>query len=164
MGHEDIEQGPLLRPGAAASPWPLVPGSGGRPVPDLRRIPRSRWEDALRVTHPIARRQAASSVAELRDVGYVLAMAARLELEDAERDAHIADRASERIAHPMALPAPTRPEIRRTAMKQVSFRLTADAYADLARAARIIDSSPGTLARLLTVRGARGLLLESEPG
>lgn len=164
MHFHDADDGPFLRPESGQRRWPLVPGSGGRPVPDLRRIPRERWRDALRDASPVARRQAAATVSVPEDVAPVLAMIGELDAEGPTVGAPDPSGATERLAYPAALPVPTRPRPGRAAPRQVTFRLGDVAYADLARAADLVEVTPTTLARLLTVRGVRGMLAEERGG
>lgn len=155
----EAEPRPEPDPEAHPDRWPLVEGSGSDPVPDLAQVPRDRWLDTLRSASPRARRVAANTVA-LPDVPVVMQLCGRLEVEDPGQPIAGAE-LSARIAWPTPLPSPTVP-LERRRNRAVTFRLSPMGYDDLARAAELIDAAPTTLARLLVVRGVRGLLREDE--
>ena len=142
--------------GRARDGWPAVSGPGAPFVPDLTQIPREQWRAALREAVPEARRRAAGLAPTVADVGAALVIAAELDLDDG--DAASAAYARQ-VADPPGLPVPVAPG-GRSADRQVSFRLTAASYAELAQAARLVDTSPSALARIFAVRGAKAMLRE----
>ena len=127
----------------------------GHPMPDLARIPRERWVEVLRQTHPSVREKASQTLGEIALMGEANRIAWRILAEENARKQ--AARAS--IAFPAPLPGAAVP--RRTRFKQVNFRLTRAQYDDLCEAASIIGMKPTALARMLAIRGATQMLAEA---
>ena len=132
-----------------ASPLPYRGEHEGEPIPDLSRIPKDRWVDALRPSSPRVRRHAISTVTTFDDVAPACQAVAWLAFEDEQRRAE----ALRRSAPP---PSPTGlAKARGRRMRQVNFRLTPAEYQDLRSVAFDYGVTATQLARMLTIRGVR---------
>lgn len=126
----------------------------GVPIPDLARIPKERWREALApLPHPVRRR--ATRTVDYADISAALVAVAQLELEDAARMGRSLE-VSPRLPVPDPGPRPTRP----LTSRQVNLRLGPDSYDRLARAASLHGCRPTELARVLTMRGVSRMLAE----
>ena len=137
--------------------WPVASWWGPNPVPDLSQIPRERWRDALRDTAPEARRVSQSRI---EPTDYAFFTGIEMDLLGEDEAEH--DRVGHNLAWPDALPVaqrlPRRPRRRtRPPGRQVNFRLEDRNFDALELAASELEMRPTALARLLTMRGLRGL-------
>jgi hypothetical protein len=128
---------------------------GGHPIPDLAKIPRERWEEVLRQTHPSIREKASQTLGELKLMTEANTIGWRILDEERAR----AKAARTVVAFPTPLPGATVPK--RTRYKQVNIRLPPARYEDLCEAATIIGMKPTALVRLLTIRGVTQMLAEA---
>lgn len=134
--------------------WPICTWHGPHPVPDLNAVPRQRWEEALRDAHPQVRRMC---VQHLPPQEWAFATAIEIEIAGEARDVGAA--VARRLAWPDGLPtvqAPRRPRPRPPG-RQVNFRLDDRNSKALDVAAASLGMRPTALARLLTLRGLRGI-------
>jgi hypothetical protein len=127
----------------------------GHPIPDLARIPRERWEEVLRQTHPTVREHASRALDELKLVAEANVIGWRIRDEELAR----AKAARKVVAFPAPLPGAVVPK--RTRYKQVNIRLPPARYEDLCEAASIIGMRPTALVRMLTIRGVTQILAEA---
>jgi hypothetical protein len=127
----------------------------GDPVPDLKRIPRERWPDALALVSSEAR-----------------AVAGQAFLGDPEATMYIVqlDLELPPARWKPATPAPSIPAARVRGAgggefgRQLNVRLRPDDHEALARAARLFAMTPTQLARTFIVDGARQALAERSDG
>lgn len=127
---------------------------GDERVPDLSRIPRERWLEALRPLSRYERIVARDSLTNQAEVSIVLSLIGQLALEDGEARARAIAAPAPRV--PLGDPPPI--ELPR---RQVNFRLGDGEHARLLEAARLFGMRPNMLARLLTVRGVDRALTEA---
>lgn len=123
-------------------PYPIKTWYFEHPVPDLSQISRDEWEDALRRSHPTARRMAWDngrlSPQEFEDA---MDLAMIIELEPPK---------------PRVVPEPELPEAAQVVVprrRQVAFRLSPREFEELQEVADANGLTPAGLARLLTLRG-----------
>jgi hypothetical protein len=147
---DDDELVPVADPAAVAmhDGMPIRGYNRGEPIPDLCRLPRERWREALRPLSPFTRGLAAAGVATSDDAYAALALVGELSVEGP--DVPLVPRMPARAA----APAP------RGASRQVNFRLGPEEHARLVRAARAYGMRPGAFARVLAVRGVDAALYE----
>ena len=123
----------------------------GTLIPNLSRMPKERWLDALRPLNRIGRSRAVNTLSQDK-VRHAMALTGQLIVED--------DAARPRFAAPpVQLPSGDPPPM--GARRQVNFRLGPGEHARLIEAARVYGMRPNVLARLLTVRGADRALREA---
>lgn len=130
----------------------------GEPVPDLGRLSQDRWREVLLPLGPFTRQLAMSTVATVADATAAAALVGELSV----------------VAQAPRLTAPAPPAMPRAAgagaaagggpRHQVNFRLGPDEHAKLLEAARTFGMRPGTLARVLTVRGVERALYDARRG
>src|SRR5436305_8608238 len=140
-------------------PFPLIQVGMFRWIPDLARIPKERWREALARFSPLARDEAVRKLRDPREHFDALLIAGECNTADEEARARMS-RATEdvrvRVPVPEARPSPRR-------IRQVNVRLYARDFESLARAARVLGTTPTELARILIVRGTRRVLEEATP-
>lgn len=126
----------------------------GQPIPVLRLIPRERWRAALAPLRPKVRTAAADTV-EYKDISEVLALIGDLMIADGEA------RHAARSTPSPAIAAGSPPgATRQFGTRQINFRISADQYERLGRAAALYGMRPGTLARAMTMSGVERALYE----
>ena len=130
---------------------PITGYHRGEPIPDLRRLPKERWREALRPLSGFTRQLSAGSLVTQADAQAFFALLGELMLEDRPAG---------------ALPAAPQMPARATApargpSHQVNFRLGPEEHARLVEAARDYGLRPGTFARVLTVRGVDAALYDT---
>lgn len=136
-------------------PFPIRSGIFGDPIPDLKRIPRARWREALALVSSAARAAAGQGL-----------------LGDREAVMHVAQ--LELVLPPARWEPPTptpgipAAQARGTggggAGRQLNVRLRPDDHEALVRAARLFAMTPTQLARTFIVDGARRALAERQDG
>ena len=146
-------------------PWYPTAGSfQGQALPDLSRIPQSRWAEVLRdLRTERARMLAAGKVPyELIGPARVAAMEATL------YHGGIRNAASSAAGAPLGLPheainAPPEvdPPAERPARLQINFRLSRRDHRGLAEAAWLVGATPTQLARKFVVSGVERVLIEA---
>lgn len=154
-GHTDFDD--LLLPAEDTSPkmhdgLPITGYSRGEPIPDLARLPRERWLEALRPLRPFTRQLARNTARTQEEVIAAGILIGRLLVED---------RPVGMLPPPPRLPGAADPPSR-SPSRQVSFRLGPEEHARLLEAARAYGMRPAVLARLLTVRGVDGALHDAQ--
>lgn len=128
----------------------------GLDVPDLARIPRQRWYDALAPLPALVRRLASENEVAHAEFSSLIALWGKLELDDAARGQRVRAAAGRVPSWPEPPPAPP---LRRRG-RQVNVRLGEEDTERLGRAARIFGTSSTQLARMLIVHGAKRMLEE----
>jgi hypothetical protein len=123
---------------------------GGPVVPDLAKIPRDRWAEALIPCEPDDRYAATRNFA----LGPKGILAARALVETLPPPPSAAARAAV-AGVPYARVGPVRPRTR-----QLNVRLSTRAYEDLAVAAHLLGGTPTQIARMLINAGVRRTLAE----
>jgi len=131
---------------------PTTPRIGGRPIPDLTRIPERLWQEVLLpLTHAErraaafdialgARMHAAIALTESMPPGFSLA-AARKSIKEGTT-----------VPAPRPLEGPVRP--------QVNIRLDANHHERLLTAAELLGQKPTQLARMLVVNGVNRIFAD----
>ena len=148
---DDLATAPAPERPSMHDDMPIRGYNRGEPIPDLGRLPRERWREALRPLSGFTRRLSAGSAATPDDAQAALGLIGALMLADPP---------------PGALPPVTRMPARaaapvRGSSRQVNFRLGPEEHARLAEAARAYGLRPGTFARVLTVRGVDAALYDA---
>jgi hypothetical protein len=138
-------------------PFPILASGPDWVMPDLAKIPKDRWRDALAPLRPAFRDGA---VRRLRDPGeqfdamLIAGDCARADDEVRNDMRRAAMGAGFRAPAPDARPGPSR-------SRSVNVRLYPRDYARLARAAELMAATPTELARMLIVRGTARVLEEA---
>jgi len=142
---DDREDFPIIQTGLYTS------------MPDLARIPKERWREALAPFSPIARRNAVRTLRDPKEQFDAMLIAGDCAKADAEARARMG-----RATEDVRIPAPA-PEARRGPRRthQVNVRLYPRDFDRLARAAGVLAATPTELARILIVRGTARVLDEA---
>lgn len=145
--------------GNVPDPIPIRAWMAGHPVPDLERLPRERWEEALRQIPRFVRSRAIFTAEERwGEAGKLVS-----EIESDEDERRIA--ADARVAFPPPVPGRgATPAPRARGGRQVNFRLSPADHQRLADAAELLGLKVAQLARLLALRGVAQILEEARGG
>ncbi len=146
-------------------PFPIREYRDGEPIPDLSAIPQDRWVDVLR---PLSASGRALAIDLARSRVDALAIGELILALPKARPSARGPAASVLAAGP-SLPSPPPPDARigedsAAGVRQVSFRLSAAQYAELAAAAAQINLRPAPLARVLVLNGVRRMAYEARGG
>ena len=139
--------------------FPIRSWFRGEPVPDLRKIDRARWREALTPLSHAARLEAARGAPKRRflEPEDAMILVTKMELEDGARHSALGRVA----ARPPTQPPPRVGEagaVRTT--RQMNVRLSLRQFADLANAAALLGMKPTQLARQFILAGTGRVLYE----
>ncbi len=137
--------------------FPVIATGLHTSMPDLARIPKERWKEALAPFSSIARDSAVRALPDPKERFDAMLIAGDCAREDAETRARMGQATSH-----VRVPAPApeaRPGPRRS--RQVNVRLYPRDFARLAAAAAVLGATPTELARILIVRGTARVLEEA---
>ncbi len=139
--------------------FPIHSWYRGEAVPDLRRVDRGRWREALTPLSHAARVIAARAAPKrgFLDPEDAMILVARLELEDGRRQAALARSAS---SPPTQTPPRARAPGEARTTRQVNVRLSRRQFSDVAEAAALLGMKPTQLARQFILSGTGRLLYE----
>jgi hypothetical protein len=137
-------------------PIPTRGKMGAYPVPDLSRLPRERWAEALRQVPFAVREKAAWTLGDLKTITEAGVLAREIEAQEQDRR----KAARDAIAFPGPLPGGRGALPRRPRYQQVNFRLLRGQHERLCEAAAMLGMKPTQLARTLTLRGVAQVIAE----